>query len=71
MSNDRKLDWPAAGVSAVELTNQLMKTLVAKGVITEDERGQVIDRAIATLEAAPAHFHASAHNLRVLFRRPK
>jgi nitrous oxide reductase accessory protein NosL len=63
-------NWLDAGVACLVLTDQLMATLGAKGIISDDERGAIIDAAIQTLESAGnSEFAKAAPTLRSLFKR--
>ncbi len=63
-------NWIDAGFASLALTDNLMKVLVQRGVITDAERGQAIDGAIADLSAAGGDVAKTADTLRAIFKRP-
>jgi len=64
------IDWSDTGVGAIALADNTLKMLAQKNLISEIERGQIIDRAIADLEGAgKAEFAKAALSLRALFNR--
>jgi len=65
----KQLNWIDAGASAMAIADNIMKRLMAKGVITPVERNQILDGAIADLSGNPQLAQA-ADNIRVIFNRP-
>lgn len=69
MSEKKELHWVDAGVSALSITDTLLETLAAKGLISPAEKNDILDRAIEKLSTNP-EFSKAAENIRTVFKRP-
>jgi hypothetical protein len=61
--------WVDAGPAAMAMADHIMNALVQKGVLTIEEREQILDNAIADLESSDA-LKQAADNIRKVFQRP-
>ena len=62
-------NWVDSGASAMAIADNIIKVLIAKGVITPNERAAILDQAIADLETNPS-LKQAADNIRNIFKRP-
>ena len=62
-------NWVDAGPAGMAMADQIMKSLINKGVLTDQDRLDILDAAIADLERSDA-LKPAADNIRQIFRRP-
>lgn len=69
MAEIKKIDWSSAGFAALALSDSVLDVLVAKGVLTQEEKGHVQDAAIAKVSSNPTLADA-AEGMKAFFKRP-
>jgi hypothetical protein len=62
--------WLDAGVAAMAINDNIIKRLVARGVLTLEDREAILDGAIADLTSAGGDVATAADAIRAVFKRP-
>jgi hypothetical protein len=69
VSEKKPFDHLGAGASALAVCESILDTMISKGLITAQERDQIVDLAISRLSVNP-ELGGSAQNIRTIFNRP-